>query len=60
MTYWFGGVRSHDDGFDAVTAPGSDRSTRDATFVIASRLIEVQGGEARVADDALEVRVGQR
>jgi len=36
------------------------RGWTEATFVLASRLIEAQGGEARVADDALEVRVGQR
>jgi hypothetical protein len=46
---------------EAHPAVASDEpSTHDATFVLASRLIEVQGGEARVADDALEVRVGQR
>jgi len=28
-------------------------------LILAKRLIEAQGGEARVADDALEVRVGQ-
>jgi hypothetical protein len=43
---------------DEADASG-DRSTADATFVLASRLIAAQGGEARTADDALEVRVGQ-
>jgi len=40
-------------------ALGGHRSTRDTTLILAKRLIEAQGGEARVADDALEVRVGQ-
>lgn len=41
-------------------AVNGERATHDATFVLASRLIEAQGGESHVADDALEVRVGQR
>ena len=52
------GVPSSDAKVPSAT-PSGERSTHDATFVLASRLIEAQGGEARVADDALEVRVGQ-
>ena len=52
------GVPSSDAKVPPAT-PSGERSAHDATFVLASRLIEAQGGEARVADDALEVRVGQ-
>ena len=37
----------------------ADGAADEATFVLASRLIEAQGGEARPADAHLEVRVGQ-
>jgi len=48
-----------DAGTQGGTSPGED-SPSDATFVLASRLIEAQGGEAAVTADGQEIRVGRK
>jgi signal transduction histidine kinase len=47
------------DGARAVIRVAPTNESGSASLILASRLIEVQGGEVRVSDGAVELRVGQ-
>ena len=47
------------DGARAVIRVAPANESRSASLILASRLIEVQGGEVRLSDGAVELRIGQ-
>ncbi len=47
------------DGARAVIRLSPGNESRSASVILASRLIEVQGGEARFSNAAVEIRIGQ-